>query len=145
MLAGFAIRAIWALMTITDVLVDMTRREVRSQARFLGRRRWRVGFDAIAYVLVSQTPIRPEGRSRPMQPVSTVQDVWLHVYDGSRFWPVVELGRVEGQCRAWERVRQSYKTKGRRRLTLAFYDTPAHHAAQVMADAMQVDVWLDIR
>ncbi len=145
MLVVLAFRALWMLLTVTDVLVDMTRREVRSQGRFFGQQHWRVGFDEIAYVLVSQTPIRPEGRTKPMQPVHTAQDVWLHIYDGGQFWPVVELGRVEGQCRAWEQVRQSHKIKGRRHLTLAFYDTLAHHAARVMADAMQVDVWLDIR
>jgi hypothetical protein len=145
LLVGLAMRAMWVLLTSTVVLVDMTRREMRCQRHFLGRRHWRVSFDQIAYVLVSQTPIRPEGREKSMQPVSTAQDVWLHIHDGTRFLPVAELGRVEGHCRAWEQVRQSYKTKGRRRLTLAFYDTPAHHAARVMADAMQVDVWLDIR
>jgi hypothetical protein len=145
LLVGLAFRAIWSVMMVTDVLVDMTRREVRCQRRFFGQPVWRASFDQIAYVLVSQTPIRPEGRSQPSEPMNTAQNVWLHIYDGDRFLPVAELGQVEGRCHAWERVRQSYKTRGRRRLTLAFYDTPAHHAAWVMAGAMQVDVWLDIR
>ena len=145
LLAGMALRSLWVLVTVTDVLVDVTRREVCRQGRFFGRQQWRMGFDEIDHVLVSQTPIRPEGRDKKLQPMSTSQDVWLHVYNGAQFWPVVKLGRVEGQCLDWEQARQSYKTKGRRRLTLAFYDTPAHHAARVMADAMQVDVWLDIR
>jgi hypothetical protein len=42
-------------------------------------------------------------------------------------------------------VRSTLKTPGRRRLILAHFDSPAHHAAQVMAQAMNADVWLDVR
>jgi hypothetical protein len=145
MLAGLAIRAVWAILVMTNVAVDMTRKEVRCQRRFGGQQRWRVPFDEIAYVLVSQTPIRLEGRDDTTQTVNTSQDVWLHIYDGAQFWTVAELGRVEGRCWAWEHVRRTYRTKGRRHLKLALYDTPAHHAACVLANAMGLDVWLDIR
>jgi hypothetical protein len=42
-------------------------------------------------------------------------------------------------------IRRTHATKGRRRLKLAHYDTPAHHAALAMAAAIGVDAWLDIR
>ncbi|MBN1563244.1 MAG: hypothetical protein JXA10_05360 [Anaerolineae bacterium] len=145
LLVGLAMRALWSVVVMADVVIDMPRQEARCQGRFFGQPTWRVSFDQIAYVLISQTPIRPEGRDKQAKPMNTSQDVWLHIYDGAAFLPVVTLGQVAGQCHAWGQLRQSYKSKGRRRLTLALYDTPAHHAAQVMADALQVEVWLDIR
>ena len=45
----------------------------------------------------------------------------------------------------WETLRRTHKARGRRRLTLAYYDTPAHHAGQVLAGALSTEVWLDIR
>jgi hypothetical protein len=134
-----------SLLSTSDVLIDTRAREVRCQHRFTGIARWRLPFDSIAYVLVSQTPAHAEGRKHADDPMNTVQDVWVHLYDGSRFWPVVGLERVEGRCHQWDEARAALKTPGRRHLKLAHYDTPAHHAAQVMAQALKVDVWLDVR
>jgi hypothetical protein len=134
-----------SLLAASDVIIDTTAREVRRRNRLFGGVRWRLPFDALAYVLISQTPVRPQGRKHPGEPMRTVQDVWIHLYDGSRFWPVVEMERVEGQCHDWETACQTLKTPGRRRLKLTAYDTPAHHAASVMAQALDVDAWLDVR
>ncbi len=134
-----------AVLSVSDVIIDRSARQIRRQNRFMGTTLWRVPFDAAAYILVSQTPPHPEGRENSGEPVSTTQDVWIHLYDGRRFLPVVSLERVEGRCRDWSSVRHTLKTPGRRRLILAHFDSPAHHAAQVMAQAMDVDVWLDVR
>jgi hypothetical protein len=134
-----------SLLATSDVIIDTTAREVRRRNRFFGGVRWRLPFGALAYVLISQTPARPQGRKNPGEPMSTVQDVWIHLYDGSRFWPVVDMERVEGRCHDWENACQTLKTPGRRRLKLADYDTPGHHAALVMAQTLDVDVWLDVR
>jgi hypothetical protein len=75
----------------------------------------------------------------------TAQDVWMHVYDGAAFWLLADLEHVEGVSHDWETVQQAQKKRGRRRLHLSHYDTPAHHAALVLADTLQTDVWLDIR
>ena len=111
----------------------------------MGTAYWRVPFDTAAYVLISQTPAQPQGRPSPDEPVRTEQAVWIHLYDGRRFWPIVALENVEGRCRDWDNARHALKTSGRRPLVLAHYDTPAHHAAQVMAQALGVDLWLDVR
>lgn len=144
-LGGIAVYNLWALLTVTDVLIDTTAREVRRQRRFSMRVTWRIPFDAVAYVVVSQTPARPQGRRHKGDPMRTAQDVWLHLYDGSRFWPVAELGTVEGLCHTWDAVRHLMKERGRRTLNLARYDTPAHHAAQATARALGTELWLDVR
>ncbi len=144
-LAFSSLHAVWNLLATSNVVIDTRRGEVRCRSRFLGRTRWRVPFGAVAYVLVSQAPAHSEGRKHKGDPVRIVQDVWLHVYDGRRFWPVAALERVEGESPNWEAVRVRQKQKGRRRLSLADYDTLAHHAARVMANAIGTDVWLDIR
>jgi hypothetical protein len=134
-----------ALLSVSEVIIDRSARQVRRHNRFFGTTLWRIPFDAVAYVLVSQTPPHPESREDSGKPVATTQDVWIHLYDGQRFVPIVTLERVEGRCHDWSSVRHTFKTPGRRRLVLAYFDTPAHHAAQVMAQAMGVDIWLDVR
>ena len=144
-LAFNALYSLWAVATMTDVVFDVGKREVRCQRRWVGGPKWQLSFDDVEYVLVSQTPARSQGRSRPDLPMRTGQEVWLHLYDGQRFWEVVALERVEGQSQDWDRVRHSQREKGRRRLRLRDYDTSAHHAARVMADTLTTHVWLDIR
>jgi hypothetical protein len=144
LLVGVALRNLWKLLKVTHVIIDTTGGEVRCQNRFTGRMQWHVPFGEAAYVLVSQTPAQAQGSPKPLQPVQTVQDVWVHLYDGARFWRVAALEEVEGQSHNWETVRAEQKRRGRRPLVLAEYDTPAHHAAKLMAQALRTDVWLDI-
>ena len=145
MLVFSSLHTFWRLLTVSDVVLETTAGEVRRRSRFWGHTRWRVPFGAVSYVLVSQAPARPQGRKRPGEPMRIAQDVWLHIYDGRRFWPVVALERVEGESANWETVRTRQKKQGRRPLSLADYDSPVHHAARVMANAIGTDVWLDIR
>ncbi len=154
-LAALAVRKVWQLFTLTDVLVNTTAHEVLCRSR-MGRTRWRVPFDAVQYVLVSQSPAHPEGRThapkppadQPDDPVTppmrTAQDVWIHLYDGRAFRQVVALEHVEGYSHSWAAVQSAQKAPGRRPLSAADYDTPAHHAAQLMATALDAEIWLDI-
>lgn len=132
-------------LTVSDVLIDTQRREVWRRNRFSGQARWRVPFDRVEYVLLTQTPARARGRKTLDSPVAIAHDAWLHIYDGRRFWLVAELGRVEGRSYAWPLVERLQKQRGRRALDLAHYDTPAHHAAVCTAGAIAAAVWLDIR
>lgn len=144
MMAISAVRHLWLFLTVTDTLIDVNAREVRCQSRFTAKPRWQIPFDAVAYVLVSQTPARSIGRKA--SPRHTEQDVWLHIYDGDRFWPVAgRLEGVQGRCHDWDTVRSLQKKRGRRQLRLAHYDTPAHHAAEQMAETIGCGIWLDIR
>ncbi|MBN2304278.1 MAG: hypothetical protein JXQ72_07375 [Anaerolineae bacterium] len=135
----------WRALSAADVVFDLARGEVCRQGRLLGGARWRVPFNAIEYLLISQSPARPQGRSEAGDTMRLVQEVWLHIYDGVRFREIVALGSVEGQSAQWDRVRRSHKRKGRRRLWLRQLDTSAHHAARLLADALDTEVWLDIR
>jgi hypothetical protein len=145
MLIVNALRQAWLFLSVTDVIVDTTTREVRSQSRFITRVQWRAPFDRVAYVLVSQSPARSLGRKGTDSSVAVAQDVWVHLYDGQEFHQIATLGRVEGTSRLWDVVRRTQKTRGRRPLRLARYNSPAHQAAQVMAQAIGSRVWLDIR
>jgi len=135
----------WRVLTVSDVVIDTQQREVRRRNRFTGVVRWRVPFDAVKYLVLTQTPARVRGRKRPDRPVPVGCDTWLHVYDGQRFLPIVDLLRVEGKSHVWPLVERLQAQRGRRALDLAHYDTPAHHAAQMIAGALATDVWLDIR
>jgi hypothetical protein len=140
-----ALRALWQMITATDVVLDVRKREVRSRSRFTGSTRWRLPFEQTSYVLLTHTPPRPLGRKGKDGPMRVAQEVWVHLTDGQRFWQVVELGRVEGLSRQWEAARAALKQPGRRRIRLADLDSPAHQAALHMARILETDVWLDVR
>ncbi len=135
----------WRFLSASDVLIDLRKREVRQRMRLGGLTRWRIPIESIAYVLVSQTPTRPLGRKGKDQPMRTTQEVWMHVYDGKRFWPLADVGRSDGLCYDWDNARRFLKIPGRRALSLSEYDTPAHHAALLIAREMGKAVWLDVR
>jgi hypothetical protein len=144
MLALLALYYVKLLLSTTDILIDTIAREVRCRNRFLSRVLWRVPFDSIEYLVVSQTPTQALGRRSKDQPMRTLQDVWLHLYDGSQFWLIAGLSSVEGQCHDWENTRKIQKRRGRRPLRIDHYDTPAHHAALWMAHIWGIDTWLDV-
>lgn len=144
-LAVTAVRTFWHMITATEVVLDMTAREVRARGRLTGSTRWRVPFERVAYVLVSQTAPRPQGRKGKDGPMRVTQEVWIHLADGEHFWPVVALGPLEGTSEQWDEVRARLKQAGRRRVRLSELDTPAHHAAIHMARALGTQLWWDIR
>ncbi|HML24595.1 MAG TPA: hypothetical protein PKD09_23280 [Aggregatilinea sp.] len=151
-LAVLAVRLLWKLITLSDVLINATAREVLCRSR-MGRVVWRVPFDAAQYVLISQTPAHPEGRTKAQRgveydpvdtPMRIAQDVWIHIYDGQAFRQVAALEHVEGLSHTWSGVQIAQKTPGRRRVALEDYDTPAHHAARLLATTLNTDLWLDL-
>lgn len=151
-LAALSVQQVWRLLTIRDVLLDTNAREVRCRVGLAGRTRWRVPFDAVQHVLISQTPSRSEGRAVRKGASTTIggapprirQKVWLHLYDGQRFRCVAALDDVVGYSHDWEGLRTAQQTAGRRPLDVAQLDTSAHHAAQFMARTIGADVWLDV-
>lgn len=133
------------LLDAQDVLIDLDAREVRAVGHFSGKVRWRVPFDAVEYVLLSQTPAQPQGLRHKDEHTPITQDVWLHLADqGEHFYEVVALEQVEGVCHHWHEVKAQQKMRGRRALRLRDYDTPAHHAARVLAETLNVPLWVDI-
>ena len=127
-----AVRNFTDLLNITNILMDTTRREVRCQGRFSTRVKWSLAFDSVDFVLLSQTAPRPLGKARDDGAMRTAQDVWLYLYDGDQFWPVVTLGRVDGKSHTWEYPRPAEAT---RPPCCAWpITTPAHHAAHAMSN-----------
>ncbi|MEW6579521.1 MAG: hypothetical protein AB1435_10035 [Chloroflexota bacterium] len=144
-LLATALRAFWRMITTTDVVLDVKKREVRARSRFTGSTRWRLPFERVSYVLLTQTAPRPQGRKGKDGPMRVAQDVWVHLAEGDRFRQVVELGRVEGVSRQWDAARAALKQPGRRRIRLADLDSPVHQAALHMARVLEADAWLDVR
>lgn len=145
LLLALAAYNMWTFFVVSDVIVDVVRSEVRRQGRFVPVIRWRVPFSTVAYLVVSQSAPRPQGKSNPSEPVRITQDVWLHLFDGAQFREIAELGSVEGRSHTWNQTRPLQTKSGRRKLRLAQFDTPAHHAALLMARAIRTDLWLDVR
>ena len=138
-------RHVRALLRAQDVLIDLDAREVRAVGHFSGGERWQLPFDAVAYVLLSQTPAQAQGLRHKNEHTAITQDVWLHLADqDERFYEIVALEQVEGVCHHWDAVKVQQKTPGRRALHLRDYDTPAHHAARVLSEALNVPLWVDV-
>ncbi len=145
LLVVMSLAAFGGLLNTSDLLVDTTMHELRSQRRFDGRVRWRIPFESAQYLLVSQTPARTLGDAAKDGTQRIALDVWLHLYDGQKFWPLAELRNVEGESHQWDAMRSHAKQRRRRPVLLAEYDTPAHHAARLMATLIETESWLDIR
>lgn len=143
--AGVALHSFWKLLAVTDVVVDTSRGEVRSLSRFSGQVRWKVPFGAVQYLLLSQTPAHMQGRNKADGSVRVGLDAWMHLFDGEQFRLLAEIGHIEGKSHQWPLVRSHQKQPARRVLALADYDTPAHHAALALAQAIGTEAWVDVR
>lgn len=139
-----AILHAWRLITVHSIQFDVDAREIRYQRRRDKRVQWRVPFDEVEYILLTQTQPRSQGHVRQEKLARIAQDLWLHIYDGQQFREIAALGRVEGESHAWDAVRAD-RQAGRRPLQLALFDTPAHHAALTIAQTIGCAVWLDQR
>ncbi|NDJ85603.1 MAG: hypothetical protein GYB66_06935 [Chloroflexi bacterium] len=135
---------LWQLLSASAVVINTFEREVYSQGLLFPFIYWRVPFDRIQYLLVTQTPPQPQGRRRRTDPMQITQDFWLHVYDGADFHEIIDLPDVPGQSWTWDKVRTQGHSQVRRSLQLAHYDTPAHHASQQIAHLIGVPVYLDL-
>ncbi len=144
LMIGILLFSIWQLLNTTTVIIDTMQREVYCQSIVLSFIHWRIPFDSIEYLLITQSPPRAQGRRQRSDPMQIAQEVWLHLYDGEDFYEVGDLDEVEGRSWAWEVVRTHNHSQVRRGLQLAHYDTPAHHAAQQIAHLLDVPVYIDL-
>lgn len=140
-----ALENTWKLLTPRIVLFDRVEREVRCQRKLTKLVDWRVPFEAIDYVLISQESSEPQGRRSKADPMRISQDVWVHLRARGEFYQVVHIEKGEGQSWEWELVRRRVPSEERYSLSLREYDTPLHHAVQQSADSLGVRVYVDIR
>ncbi|MFP4322122.1 MAG: hypothetical protein ACLFTK_06695 [Anaerolineales bacterium] len=141
-----ALENLSAVLLYRRVVVDEHAREVRSERALTHLVDWRVPFEQLDYVLVSQEPARPVGRRKPDDPMQIEQDVWVHLYDGEQFHLVTHIEGNRGQSHRWEDIRAlKASTVTRQPLDLATYDTPVHHAALYTGHKLNAPVYVDIR
>jgi hypothetical protein len=140
-----AIENIWKWMNRQQIVVDELTREVRCERSTTGLVDWRVPFDELDYVLVSQEPAKPQGRRSSSDPMQIAQDAWVHLYAHGQFYLVSEQNDAAGKSWRWETVRGRTPSSERYPLELTEYDTPLHHAVIKMADRLGIKAYLDIR
>lgn len=133
------------LLKASTVVVDTQRREIYNQGIIFPFVNWRVGFDAVDFIVISQTPAKPQGRPSRDAPMNIEQDVWIHAASGDDFYEVMTVEEVVGKSYNWDNIRRHDHHAIRRQLFLAEYDTPAHHAATHIAERVGVPLYLDIR
>ncbi len=136
--------AIWQLLTLAraaSVLVDNRQRLIRVMR---GKRRIVVQspYEGIEYLLISHVLSRREA-SPSHDPIAYDRiwpEVWIHLYSPRRgFINICYTGHTEG------RVRSGLSLVERRPLNLAEIDTPAHHAAHIMAEMIGVPAFVEAR
>ena len=139
----FLLATIWDIFTEKSVIIDTFQREVYSQGLILPFVQWRIPFDRIQYVLLTQSPVKAQGRRKHSDPMQISQEVWLHVFDGTNFHEIADLGSVEGQSWMWDIIRTHHHTHVRRHIQLSHYDTSGHHAGQQIAQLIGVPIYMD--
>lgn len=140
-----ALENLWKLLMRRQVVVDDLAREVRCEVAATGIVDWRVPYDRVSFLLVSQEPARPLGRRSRSDPMHITQNAWLHLYAGDRFYLVSEVENAQGKSWQWEKVRRRVPSEERLPLELTEYDTPLHHAALQMAKKLGVEAFVDVR
>jgi hypothetical protein len=150
-LVGLVISAIviliglWQIVTLlraTSVLIDNQQKIVRVMR---GKRRVIVQspYEGLEYILVSHVLSRRDRGSGEMN--RTVYDrilaeTWIHLYSPRRgFIPICYAEHTEGRIRTGQSFDQ------RRLLNLGEIDTPAHHAAVIMAEMIGIPAYVEER
>lgn len=150
-LVGLVISAIvilvglWQIVTLlraTSILIDNQQKLVRVMR---GKRRVVVQspYEGLEYILVSHVLSRRERGSGEMDRAAfdrILAETWIHFYSPRRgFIPVCYADHTEG------RIRSGMAFDQRRPLNLGEIETPAHHAATIMADMIGIPAFVEER
>lgn len=133
------------LLSYQRIVLDTAAKEIRAERQTTNIIDWRLPFEDVKYLLVSQEMANPQGRRQRSDPMYIVQPVWVHVYDGASFHELMQAGEMGGKSHTWETVRGREPSEQRYPLRLDEYDTPAHHAALNVAEVLAVPAYVDIR
>ncbi len=128
-----------AYLGSSSTFIDTRVRIVRQKMQ--GRRRVRqTPFESIQYVLVSHVVSRRATKTEMPGYQRIWAEAWIHVFSPRRgFILVCQTDGVEGKMRA------DIDFSVRRPLDLREIDTPAHHAALMMAREMNIPAFVDAR
>jgi hypothetical protein len=150
-LVGLVISAIviliglWQIVTLlraTSVLIDNQQKIVRVMR---GKRRVIVQspYEGLEYILVSHVLNRRDRSSGEMDRAAydrILAETWIHLYSPRRgFIPICYAEHTEG------RIRRGLAFEERRMLNLGEIDTPAHHAATIMAEMIGIPAYVEER
>ncbi|MCC7449707.1 MAG: hypothetical protein IT324_19970 [Anaerolineae bacterium] len=135
---------LWQLLTLAraaSVLIDNRQRLVRVMR---GKRQAVVQspYEGIEYLLISHILSRREAGSStdPLSYDRIWPEVWIHLYSPRRgFINVCYTSHTEGRMRA------GLSFAERRPLNLAEIDTPAHHAAHLIAEMIGIPAYVEAR
>lgn len=137
---------LWILIMRRQIVVDEGHHEIRCERALTHLVSWRVPYDEVDYLLVSQEAANPQGRRSRKDPMRIAQDAWVHVFtQDETFRLLAEVSEVEGESWEWEAVRRRDASSERLKLDLAEYDTPLHHAVMQTAKRLSVPAYVDIR
>jgi hypothetical protein len=128
-----------APMTIIDRRVRLVRQVLRSRRVIM-----QTPFESLEYVLVSHVITRKSAASDDENAPGMVNQIsaetWIHLYSPRKgFIELCYAEGVEGQMRA------DLKVSERQPLDLADIDTPAHHAALIMAKEIGIPTYIEER
>jgi|GEM_PF-5119452 len=144
-LVYLSLETLWQVVNRRQIVVDEQHQEIRCQRAIMDIVDWRVPFEQVDYLLVSQDVSRSQGRRRSTDPMLIAQDVWVHLYAHDEFYLIGEMEDAMGKSWVWETIRQRDVGDPRRELDLRDYDTPLHHATLHLAKLLGTTAYLDIR
>lgn len=144
-LAFSALENLWRVVARQQIVIDKLNNEVRSEGMMMRLVAWRIPFEQVQYVLVSQEPAHPQGRRHREDPMQIAQNAWVHIYANAQFFLIGEFENQMGKSWQWELVRRRSASQERLPLELAEYDTPLHHAALQTALLLAVPAYIDVR
>lgn len=144
-LAYSALENLWSMLTPSRVVFDDLKREIRRERALTGIVEWRIPYESVEFVLVSQEKARSQGRRSSKEPMLISQDVWVHISAKGDFYLVGELDNVTGKSLEWEAIRDREPSEQRYSLNLDEYDTSVHHAVQHLAEKLSVNAFVDLR
>lgn len=129
------------LLTAVSVVIDTADRFVRLM-QGTGRINFQIPYEGIEYVLASHILSRHEiaGETGGFTYEHVWPDVWLHLFSPRRgFILVGDMTPTEGRTLAGVSFAERHP------LNLAEIDTPAHHAALIIAQTIGVPVYVEAR
>ncbi|MBX3080632.1 MAG: hypothetical protein KF716_03295 [Anaerolineae bacterium] len=132
-----ALAAFWQILSSPTTTID-SRLRVIQQKRRSSNKMIQSPFEGLEYVLISHTLVRKQNADA--ERMIAAMEVWLHVYSPRRgFIQVCNSEHIEGY------LKRNLKMESRRPLDLGEIDTPAHHAAAHVAQAIGIPVYYEER
>src|SRR5262249_1652954 len=132
-----------ALLRAPTTLIDNRVKIIRQSSK-ASRTVTQSPFEGVEYVLISHMINRREVTAATVAEQAThdriLAEVWVHLYSPRRgFINLGYIGQIEG------RARSGLKFETRQPLRLSEIETPAHHAATIVAREIGIPIYVEQR